>query len=256
MKISATIITLNEETNIRRALQSLDFADEIVVVDSGSTDKTCEIAESFGAKLFFQDWLGFSKQKQLAVEKASYDFIFSLDADEEVSPELRTWITQLKALPEDQIADGFRIPRLSYYMNRPIRHSGWYPDYQLRLFNRKRGFWKDVAVHESIKMEANSKIEIIKQNLLHFSVESASHHHKMIGERYAPLAAKQMFLNGKRTNRFRICSAGIITFITTYFLKLGFLDGLPGFAIAQFAAHHAFLKHLLLWEIQQKEATE
>ncbi len=248
MKISATIITFNEEKNIRRAIESVKWTDEIIVVDSESTDKTCKIAECLGAKVITQKWLGFSKQKQFAVDNAKNDWIFSLDADEEVSEKLRDKIKQIRDLPENGRADGYKIPRLSFYMNRPIRHSGWYPDRQLRFFNRNKGKWKDVLIHESFEMFENSKIEVLKEDIYHFSVENAAHHHKMIGERYAPLAAEQLFQRGKTTSPIKIYTAGLTTFFQTYILKRGFLDGLQGFAIARFAAHHAFLKHLLLWE--------
>src|SRR5687767_13981457 len=128
---SAAIVTFNEEKNIRRALESVKWADEIIVVDSESTDETREIAESLGARVFVQEWLGFSKQKQLAADKAANEWIFSLDADEEVSAELIAEILKIKELPENEKACGYKIPRLSFYMNRPIRHGGWYPDWQL-----------------------------------------------------------------------------------------------------------------------------
>ncbi len=248
MKISAVIITFNEEKNIRRAVESVKWADEIIVVDSESGDKTREIAESLGASVFVQKWLGFSKQKQFAVEKASNDWIFSLDADEEVSEHLKAEILKIKDLPEIEKADGYKIPRLSFYMNRPIRHSGWYPDRQLRFFNRNKGQWKDVLIHESVEMKKGAKVKNLESDIYHFSVENAAHHHRMIGERYAPLAARQMFERGNTTSPLKIYTAGLTTFLQTYILKGGFLDGLPGFAIARFAAHHAFLKHLLLWE--------
>lgn len=251
MKISATVITLNEEAAIGRAIESLEWADEIIVVDSGSTDKTCEIAASFGAKVIHRDWTGFSDQKQFAAESAANDWIFSLDADEQVSPELRDEIVRIKeSLPD---ADGYKIPRLAFYMNRPIRHSGWYPDAQLRLYNRTKGRWKNVPVHESVEMSAGSQTTKLNRDILHFSVQGASNHHKMIGERYAPLAARAMFESGRRTSASGILFSGPSAFIRSYILKAGFLDGLPGIAIANFAAHHAFLKHLLLWELQQNK---
>jgi len=252
VKISAVIIAFNEENNIAAAINSLEWADEIIVVDSESSDQTREIAGSFGAKIIIQKWLGFSKQKQFAVDSASNDWIFSLDADERVSDKLQTEILQIKNLTEKEIADGYRISRLTYYLNRPIRHSGWYPDWQMRFFNRKKGFWSDALIHESVQMPEGSRIEKLKADILHFSVENAAHHHKMIGERYAPLAAAQMFERGRRTSVFKIFFAGFTAFFQTYFLKAGFLDGFAGFCIARFAAHHAFLKHLLLWERQNK----
>lgn len=252
MKISACIIAFNEEKNIADAIKSVSWADEILLIDSESTDETREIAGSLGAKVIKKKWAGFAKQKQFATDIAANDWILSLDADERISEQLRNTILRLKDLSEDALADGYRISRLSFYMNRPIRHSGWYPDWQLRFFNRRKGKWKDVLVHESIEMQSGAKIEKLKNDILHYSMENAAHHHRMIGERYAPLAAEQMFRRGRRTSILKIITASLITFLQTFIIKGGFLDGLPGFCIARFAAHHAFLKHLLLWEKQIK----
>jgi glycosyltransferase involved in cell wall biosynthesis len=251
VKISAVIIAKDEEKNIADAIGSVSWADEVVVVDSESTDSTREIASGIGARVIVRKWLGFSAQKQFAIDAAENDWIFSLDADERVSQPLIDEIQRLKRLSDEQIADGYRIPRLSYYMGRPIRHGGWYPDWQLRLFDRRKGRWKDVIIHESVEMAEGSDIRKLKADLHHFSVESASHHHRMIGERYAPLAARQMFDNNRRTSPIRIAFAGPIAFLQTYLLKAGFLDGFPGYCIARFAAHHAFLKNVLLFEIQR-----
>lgn len=251
MKISACIITFNEEKNIAEAIASIDWADEILVVDSWSIDSTVETARRAGAKVLTQKWLGFSEQKQFAVDNATHDWIISLDADERFSVKLKDEIQHLKQLSEKDLADAYKLPRLSFYMNREIRHGGWYPDWQTRFFNRRKGFWKKVLVHESIQMEAGSKIETLTGDILHYSIENAAQHHKLIGERYAPLAARQMFERGRRTSTLKIMTVGLTAFLQTYVLKLGFLDGLPGFCIARFAAHHAYLKHLLLFEIQR-----
>ncbi|MEZ5425605.1 MAG: glycosyltransferase family 2 protein [Pyrinomonadaceae bacterium] len=255
MKISAVIITFNEEKNIRRAIESANWADEVLVVDSESTDKTRQIAESLGARVVVHPWEGFSKQKQFAVDRASFEWILSLDADEEVSPDLKKEIQNLKKSPEE-LSDGYRIPRLSFYMNRPIRHSGWYPDRQLRLFNRKKGKWNEVLIHESFQLEKSARTGNLRGDIFHFSVENAAHHHKMIGERYAPLSARQMFENGRTTSKLNILSAGPLAFFRSFILKGGFLDGFPGFVIARFGAHHAFLKHLLLWEMAKKNKSK
>jgi glycosyltransferase involved in cell wall biosynthesis len=248
VKISAVIISYNEEKNIADAIRSVEWADEVLVVDSGSGDLTREIAADLGADVVVREWPGFAVQKQFAVDSAKNDWILSLDADERVSPELREEI--VKRISDAPDADGYRIPRLSIYMGRPIRHGGWYPDKQLRLFDRRKGRWKNVRVHESVAMDDITRVRELGGDILHYSVENAAHHHRMIGERYAPLAAEQMFADGKRTSPLKIAAAGPAAFIRSYFLKAGFLDGLPGFVIARFAAHHAFLKHLLLWEMQ------
>ena len=250
MKISACIITFNEEENISTAIESVKWADEIVIVDSESTDKTCEIAADLGAKIIIQKWQGFAKQKQFAVDSCENDRVFSLDADEVVSEKLKKEILNLKETDETSLADGYKISRLTYYMNRPIRHCGWYPDWQLRFFNRTKGKWNDRLVHESFIMQENAKLLKLKADILHYSVKNSDHHNEMIGKRYAPLAAEQMFQNGKRTSRFKIATVGLTTFLQTYLLKMGFLDGFAGFCISRFAAHHAYLKHLLLWEKQ------
>jgi glycosyltransferase involved in cell wall biosynthesis len=251
VKISAVIITFNEEKNIEAAIRSVDWADEVLLVDSESTDRTRDIAESLGARVIVNAWPGFSAQKQFAVDQAGNDWIFSLDADERVSDTLKN---EILALTEsDVIADGYRIPRLSYYMGKAIRHGGWYPDSQLRLFDRRKGRWKDVIVHESVAMADGARVDQLDSDIIHYSVENAQHHAKMISERYAPLAARQMFETGRTTSPVKIAFAGFIAFIQTYFLKLGFLDGFPGFCIAYFAAHHAFMKHLMLWEMQNEK---
>ena len=255
MKISAVIIAFNEENKIAEAVKSAEWADEVLVVDSESTDRTREISEKLGAKVLIRKWNGFASQKQFAADRAAHDWIFSLDADERVSEELKSAILSLRNKPENELADGYRIPRLSFYMNRPIRHGGWYPDWQMRLFNRRRGRWKDVLIHESVEMATGAKVEKLSGDILHYSVEDVSHHHRMIGERYAPLAARQMFERGKRATFFKVYTVGAVTFLQTYLLKGGFLDGLQGFAVARFAAHHSFLKYLLLWELQNQKAT-
>lgn len=253
MKISAVIIAGNEEQKIAGAIRSVDWADEVLVVDSESTDRTREIAEGMGARVVVRPWQGFPAQKQFAVEAAANDWIFSLDADERVSDALKEQIAQIAAVGAN--ADGYRISRLSYYMGRPIRHGGWYPDRQLRLFDRRKGRWKDVLIHESVEMSPDAVVENLSGDIIHYSVDSPEHHHEMIGIRYAPLAARQMFGGGKRTSALQIMTAGPLAFFATYVLKLGFLDGLPGFCIAGFAAHHAFMKHLCLWEMQEGHET-
>jgi len=250
VKISAVIIAFNEEGNIADAVKSVIWADEVLVVDSESTDETRTVAESLNAKVLTKKWQGFSKQKQFAVEAAAYDWIFSLDADERVSDRLKDEILKLKSHPESTLAAGYKIPRSTFYMNRWIRYGGWHPDWQLRFFNRQKGKWKDVLIHESVQMQENARIAKLSGDILHYSIPNADYHNKMIANRYAPFAAEQMFRRGRRTSILKIFTAGLTAFLQTYILKLGFLDGLAGFCIARFAAHHAFLKHLLLWEMQ------
>jgi glycosyltransferase involved in cell wall biosynthesis len=246
MKISAIVITFNEEENIADALQSLKWADEIIVVDSESTDRTVEIARLFTDKVIVRRWPGYSAQKNFAQEQASHDWIFSLDADERVSEELAGEIERIKSAVELR-ASGFEVPRLANYLGRWIRHSGWYPDYKLRLYDRRVSRWQGDYVHESVKVDG--KVERLKGDLLHFTVRSASEHHERI-DRYTTLAAKQAHAQGKRVSIASLVFSPIATFIRSYFLKLGFLDGLHGLAIARFAAYYAFLKNLKLWEMR------
>lgn len=251
MKISCVIIAGNEESKIADAIRSADFADEVLVVDSESTDRTREIAEALGARVMVQPWLGFSKQKQFATDSAAHDWILSLDADERVSPELRASLLGLKS-SEASEEDAYRMARLTPYMGRDIRHSGWYPDWQTRFYDRRKGAWSDRVIHESFKLSPGSKLGTLRGDLVHLSVDDAAQHHRMIGERYAPLAAEQMLRAGKRTSVARVMTAGAVSFLQSYVVRLGFLDGFPGFVIAKFAAHHAFLKHLILWELQNR----
>lgn len=254
MKITATIITFNEEANIRAACESVSWADEIIVVDSESTDATRDFAAAAGARVITRAWPGFAQQKQFAVDSAEHDWILSLDADERVSTELKESIAELRDKPAAELADGYFIARRSYYQGRWIRGGGWYPDRQLRLFKKQRAHWKQRHIHESVEMESGARTETLSGDLLHYTVRDAAHHHKMIGERYAPLSARQMFADGKRTSRFGVAAAGPLAFVRSLVLKGGFRDGLAGFSIASFAAHHAFLKHLMLWEMQQSNS--
>ena len=246
MKISATIITFNEESNIKAACQSVAWADEVVVVDSNSTDRTRELAEACSARVITNAWPGFGAQKQFAVDQATHEWIFSLDADERVSDALRNSIQSLK-----ELADGYEVSRRTYYQGRWIRGGGWYPDRQLRLFKKSRGRWKQRHIHESVTMDPGARVERLQGDLLHYTSQNAAHHHRMIGERYAPLAALQMFEEGRRTSVFGVASAGPAAFVRSLILKGGLRDGFAGFTIASFAAHHAFLKHLMLWEKQR-----
>ena len=253
MKISATIITLNEAEHIRDACASVNWADEILVVDSESTDGTPEIARQCGARVISHPWPGFAEQKQFAAEAATFDWIFSLDADERVSDELRKSIESLRSLEDSQLADGYRMARRAFYMGRWIRHSGWYPDWQLRLYRNSRGKWAGPYVHESVKMDKGARVETLAGDLEHYTVRDVAEHHRMITERYAPLGARKMFELGRRTTRIGIAFVGPAAFIRSFILKGGFRDGLAGFTIARLAAYHAFLKYSMLWDLQQRE---
>ena len=245
MKITAIVITFNEEANIARALASLEWADEIIVVDSESRDRTTEIARQFTARIIVRPWPGYSAQKNFAAAEASHDWIFSLDADEVVSEALRREIESLKQAPAPAVA-GFEMPRLTFYLGRWVRHSGWYPDHKLRLYDRRRARWVGDYVHEGVAVDG--AVARLAGDLLHFTVNDASEHHLRI-DRYTRLAADADYAKGKRASLASIIFSPPLTFIRSYVLKLGFLDGLQGYAIARFAAHYAFLKNLKLWEL-------
>jgi len=249
MKISATIIALNEESNIAAACESVAWADEIVVVDSGSTDRTVELAKGAGAKVVVNAWPGFSEQKQFAIDHASHDWIFSLDADERVTDRLKNEILKIQNVAAQ--GHGYRVPRLSIYMGREIRHGGWYPDLQVRFFDRRKGRWNGAVIHESVQMDEGAQIGRLKGDLLHYSVENAAHHHRMIAERYAPLGAEKMLHEGRLTSTFTAYVSAGFAFFRGYLLKLGFMDGQAGYAIARFAAQNVFTKHRLLMERQR-----
>jgi glycosyltransferase involved in cell wall biosynthesis len=244
MKISATVITFNEEENIAAALESLSWADEIIVVDSESADRTVEIARRYTDKVFVRQWPGYSDQKNFAADQARNDWVFSIDADERVSDELAREI-ELLALDAGSKVAGFEMPRLTFYLGRWIKHSGWYPDYKLRLYDRKRARWRGEHVHESLA--ADGEVIRLSGNLLHFTVRDASEHHLRI-DRYTSLAAEQSYSQGKRASVAALFFTPLATFISSFIVKRGFLDGAQGLAIAFFAAHYAFLKALKLWE--------
>jgi len=197
-------------------------------------------------------WPGFSQQKQFAVDNSTHDWIFSLDADERLSPELRASIEELRNRNDRELADGYRVARRAFYLNRWIRGGGWYPDYQLRLFNRNQGSWGDRLIHESFQMRPGAHVEILSGDLLHYTVRDAAHHEQMIKQRYAPLGAQQMYREGKRTSGLSTAVAGPSAFVRSYILKGGFRDGAAGLTIAKFAAQHASLKHKLLRELQKQ----
>lgn len=247
MKITATVITFNEEHNIGEALESLSWADEIVVVDSESIDRTVEIARSFTERVHVRPWPGYSAQKNFAAEQASNDWIFSLDADERVSEALARDLQQLKlGVPPHSYA--FEMPRLTFYLGRWIRHSGWRPDYKLRLYDRRRARWRGDYVHETLEVEGS--VTRLSGDILHYTVRDASEHHLRM-DRYTTLAAEQSYSQGKQASLSSLFVSPAAVFLRSYILKLGFLDGVPGLAIARFAAHYEFLKNLKLWEMKR-----
>ena len=241
MKISATIITLNEERNIARAVESLKpCVDEIVVVDSGSSDRTCEIAAELGARVVREDWRGYAEQKNFAAGFAAHDWILSIDADEELTPELAAEIHALRGTGDHSDIAGWTMPRLARYLGRWIRHSGWYPDRKLRLYHRGRGTWKGERVHESV--EVTGAAGELRSDLLHYTCDSLNQHLLTI-DRYTSLAAQAIAESGTQVRFRRLVTEPPWTFIRSYFFQRGFLDGTHGFVIAAMAGFYTFLKY-------------
>ena len=242
MKISATIVTLNEERNIARAMGSLKpCVDEIVVVDSGSSDRTREIAEELGARVVREDWRGYAGQKNFAAGCAAHDWILSIDADEELTPGLVAEIQALRAAGDHHSGfGGWMMPRCARYLGRWIRHSGWYPDRKIRLYHRGRGAWKGERVHESV--EVKGAVGELRSDLLHFTCDSL-HQHLLTIDRYTSLAAQEIAESGTPARFRRLMVDPPWAFIRSYFFQLGFLDGGHGFVIAAMAGFYTFLKY-------------
>lgn len=238
MKISATIITCNEERNLPRAIESLRCCDEILIVDSGSTDRTVEIAQKFGARVLEANWRGYAGQKNYASDQAAYDWILSIDADEALSEDLEAEIWQLKKNGPD--CDAFTVPRLAQYLGRWILYSGWYPDRKIRLFNRTKARWVGDYVHESVI--SAGRVGQLQGNLLHYTCGSLSEHLKTM-DRYTTLAAEEIAARKKSVRLSHLLFDPPWTFFKTYILQRGFLDGLEGLAIAHMAALYTFLKY-------------
>jgi glycosyltransferase involved in cell wall biosynthesis len=238
MKITATIITLNEERNIGRAIESLRCCDEILIADSGSIDRTVELAQKLGARVFEAGWRGFAGQKNWTAEQASHDWILSLDADEALSEALEAEIWNLKK--NGPRYDAYTMPRLAQYLGRWILHSGWYPDRKVRLYHRGKAQWVGDFVHESV--HASGRVGHLDANILHFTCESLSEHVKTV-DRYTTLAAQELAAGQVRIGWLRLIVEPPWTFVRTYLLHAGFLDGLEGLIIAYMAAFYTFLKY-------------
>ncbi|WP_435628143.1 glycosyltransferase family 2 protein [Candidatus Ferrigenium straubiae] len=236
--LSIVLITKNEAANIRDCLQSVSWADEIVVVDAGSTDDTVSICKEVGAQVYVHpDWPGFGPQKNRALGYASKDWVFSIDADERVTPELRAELIQ--AMNEGRV-QGFYLPRLSQFCGKFIRHSGWYPDYVLRLFKRGAGRFSDSLVHESVLL--TGRTDRLKNPLLHYSYLTADDVQRKV-EHYSAAAAQQMFQSGKRSTWLAAALRAGWAFVRTYVLRLGVLDGIAGLSIARMNARTTYLKY-------------
>lgn len=238
MKISAAIITYNEERNIARAIESLRCCDEVVVIDSGSNDRTVELAQNHGARVVETHWRGYAAQKNFASEACLHDWVLSIDADEALSEALEGEIWQLKKNGPE--FDGYTMPRLAQYLGKWILHSGWYPDRKVRLFDRRRAQWVGDYVHESVVVKG--AVGHLETNLLHYTCSSLSEHLKTL-DRYTTLAAEQIVSQRKQVGWRNLALDPAWTFFRAYVLQRGFLDGPEGLAIAYMAGIYTFLKY-------------
>jgi glycosyltransferase involved in cell wall biosynthesis len=245
VEISAVVITHNEERNLPRCLASVgSFSREIVVVDSGSTDGTLAVAERAGARVIPQEWLGYGRQKQFALEQARSPWVLSIDADEEVSPELAAEIARL-----DFSADGYFVRRRVWYLGRWIRHGVWNPDWVMRLFRRDRARFTPERVHERVELEGQPGR--LRWPLYHYSYRDVEHHLAKINEQTS-LAAAQMAERGRRVGWAKLALSPGWEFFRSYLLRGGFRDGTPGLTVAKLHAYYHFLKYAKLRERERK----
>jgi (heptosyl)LPS beta-1,4-glucosyltransferase len=245
--ISAVIITFNEERNIERCLTSLQqVADEIIIVDSYSTDRTQEICKSFNAKFFQRKWDDFSSAKNFGNQQASYDWILSLDADEALSDELKKNILEKK----NKNAEGnYKFNRLTNYCGKWIRHCGWYPDTKTRLFLRTQCHWEG-TIHEKLVVQNNAAIHFLKGDILHYSYTTPEEYIAK-QNKYAEASAQQMFIKGKRANFFHIYIKPVVKFFRDYIFRFGILDGKEGHTISKISANAVYRKYKRLNELQR-----
>ena len=241
-KLSVTVVAKNEAADLGAALASVAWADEIVVVDSHSTDETVAIARRFTDRVVVHDWLGHVEQKNYAASLASHDWILSLDADERVTPELAAEVRA--ALTSEPAHAAFRIPRVTWHLGRWIRTTDWYPDYQLRLYDRRRAAWASRPVHESVS--ATGPVGRLTSDLQHFAYRDLQHHFATM-DRYTTLAAQDMRAQGRRAGVFDLTMHPWAAFMRNYVLRRGFMDGTAGFVVSTMNAYYVFLKFAKLW---------
>ncbi len=252
MNLSVGILTFNSENHIEKVLKSVQgIADEIVVLDSGSTDRTLEIVKSFRAKIFYRKFDNFVSQKNHLLSLCSCEWILFLDDDEVVGEELKREILFLKQKPSCELCDGYYVNRLTNYLGRWIRHA-WYPDWQLRLVKKEKAIWRGGEVHEFL--EVSGKKCFLKGFLYHYSYDSISQHLNKVNL-YSTLYARSAFNRGKRFSILKFLLSPLFAFLRRFLLKRGFLDGFEGFVLSVMASYYTFLKYLKLWELERNEKT-
>lgn len=244
--ISVTVICNNEEENIRECLESIRWVDEIIVVDSFSSDKTVEIAKEFTDKIYEIEWLGYAKQREYALSKTSYEWVFPLDADERCTIELKDEI--LNAIKSGDNFAGYRIPRKSFFLGKFIKHCGWYPGYQTRLFLKEKAFVADRLVHEGY--EIKGEIGFLKNDILHYTVNSISNYMNRVN-RYSSLQAVEK-AEKKKIKFTDILFRPFASFIQQFIFKKGFMDGIHGLMVTNFDVITNMLTYMKAWELQNK----
>lgn len=248
MGISAVVITYNETNNIADCLESINWTDEIIVIDSGSSDNTAEIAKKYTDKVIIQEWKGYSNQKNYGINLAKNDWILSIDADERVPSDLKNEI--LKVI-ESKDFNGYFLPRHSYFLGKWINHCGWYPDYQLRLFKKTKGKFNERVVHEGVGV--SGKIGYLTHDLIHFPYGNLTHYFEKLNE-YTDLSSKELReKRNKKFNVFQLLFHPPFVFLKSYFWKLGFLDGLAGLGVSILNAMNTFVKYAKLWELNREK---
>lgn len=248
-KLSVVIITKNEEENIRYCLESVKWADEIIIVDGYSKDRTIEICEEYTDKIFQYEQSNFAEAKNYGIEKSSGEWILSIDADEIVTYELQKEILKLISNNENNLV-GYFIPRKNYFLGKWIKYCGWYPDFQLRLFKKDKGKFIKREVHERLRIEGNSGF--LKSNILHHTYKSIFDYFYRFN-RYTYLEANEMIKNGKKFRSYKVLFYPIALFIYMYFLRRGFMDGMHGFLLSVFSSFYEFIKYVKLWELEKKQ---
>ncbi len=248
-RLTVTVIAWNEEERLRDCLESVAWADEIIVVDAESTDKTVQLAREFTDKVWVRPWPGFALQKNFAIEQATGDWVLSLDADERVTPALGVRIRRV--LAEDGPADGYRLPRRNVFWGDWVRHGGLYPDYQLRLFRRAGGrFVEDAVVHESV--EVRGRVDTLAEPLEHRSYRDLEDFVRR-SNRYSTLAAQDWRRQGRTVRVSNLIAKPLGRFCTMYLMRGGFLDGWRGLVLAVLYAHYVFLRMAKAWEADVRE---
>jgi glycosyltransferase involved in cell wall biosynthesis len=245
-RLSAIVITKNEAANIGDCLDTLAFCDERIVVDCGSSDETVAIAQSKGARTVLHEWHGFGPQKNFALSLTKEDWVLSIDADERVSPELAEAI---EAALRDETVDGYEFPRLSSFCGRPMRHSGWYPDYVLRLFRRGKARFSDVIVHE--RVICDGVVGRLSPPLIHHPVLKLEDALSRV-DRYSTASATAILASGRRVTFMTGIGHGLASFLRAYVLRAGFLDGAEGFLLAVANAEGSYYRYMKVWLAKQR----